>query len=228
MVLAGKGTFRDEDWKAEHLLLSDNDRYIVAVCDGMGGHNAGEVASEDVAVQLSKFFYAMPQGMDKESMLAELWQWQLDEHEYLNQRGEDDPSLMQMGTTLVSLFLYEGRLYWGNCGDSRLYRFRKGILEQLSQDHSLYAQTHNFADKHVITNCMGGGCPDSFIEIEEITDQHRSGDVYMLCSDGLTDMLSDKEIAAVLNIGGRAKELTMAACEAGGMDNVSVCIAEIS
>lgn len=228
MVLAGQGLHRDEDWKSEGLLLSDKDSYIVAVCDGMGGHNGGEVASEEVASQLGRFFDELPSGLDDETLRESMIVWHNDEHAYLNQRGYDEIELMNMGTTLATVFIYEGRIYWGNCGDSRVYKFSKGKLQQLSTDHNLFQITHNPADAHIITNCMGGGCTNSFIDVEEITDQHNDGDIYILCSDGLTDMVNDSVIESILSIGGRAKELTMQACEEGGVDNVSACVLEVT
>ncbi|MCF0196956.1 MAG: serine/threonine-protein phosphatase [Bacteroidaceae bacterium] len=226
IILTGKGLHRDEDWRCEGIFLTDHDRYVVAVCDGMGGHNAGEIASEDVATQLAKVFSELPENLPEDNLLDELWQWHEFEHEYLNQRGRDDIDVYNMGTTLVTWFVYEDRYYWANCGDSRIFRFRDNVLTQLSKDHSLFQKTGNPDDEHVITNCMGGGCSHSYLEIVNITNEHRQGDVYILCSDGLTDMLSDAEISSVLESGGRAKELTLAACEAGGRDNVSVCVVE--
>lgn len=227
MVLAGSGLYRDDDWRAENIILSPKDSYICAVCDGMGGQNAGEIASEDVATQLRKFADGLPDNLDEDKLVDRLRTWQQDEHEYLLQRGLDEVELMGMGTTLVGLIFYHDMLLWMNCGDSRLYRYRDGVLTQLSRDHSLYNITHEMADSHIILNCMGGGCEASYIDVENITNEHVSGDVYVLCSDGLTDMISDQEISYVLSNGGRAKELTNEACAAGGVDNVSVCVFEL-
>lgn len=226
MILAGSGTYRDAEWRGEGIMLSPKDKYCVAVCDGMGGQAAGEVASEDVAVQLRKFMQQIPSGLDAIELMQTLEQWQSDEHDYLIQRGNDDESLRGMGTTLVSLIYYEDKVYWMNCGDSRLYLFRDGKLTQVSRDHNLFNLTHRPEDSHIILNCMGGGCETSYIDIEEITSTHLDGDLYLLCSDGLVDMIPDEMIQDILISGGRARELTEAACDAGGYDNVSVCIVE--
>lgn len=227
MVLAGAGTYRDDDWRGTGIMLSSKDHYAVAVCDGMGGQNAGEVASEDVATQLRKMFLSLPCDLDTEDLTKRICEWQSDEHEYLLQRGNDEEELRGMGTTLVSWFIYQDRIFWMNCGDSRIYRFREGKLTQLSKDHSLFSITHDPKDSHIVLNCMGGGCPNSYIDIIEITDTHKPNDLYILCSDGLSDMITDPEIENVLANGGRATELTSAACEAGGFDNVSVCVVEL-
>ena len=115
-----------------------------------------------------------------------------------------------------------------NCGDSRLYRYRNGQLLQLSTDHSL--NTANGEKKHsnIITNCIGAGCKTSYIDMYEFTDDFLEGDVYLLCSDGLNDMVKDDEIARLMSEGANANELCEAAIIAGGFDNVSACVFSIS
>lgn len=227
IIMAGSGLYRDNEWRSEGMVLADNERFAVAVCDGMGGHNAGEVASEDVATQLRNFISKLPADLTSEELVAKIKTWQKEEHDYLLQRGIEETELKGMGTTLVGWIYYNNHIIWLNCGDSRIYRYRNGILKQLSSDHSLFNITHRPQDSHIILNCMGGGVETTYIDIEEITDTHVSGDLYLLCSDGLTDMLTDVEIERFLSRGERAKELTQEACASGGRDNVSVCIVEL-
>jgi protein phosphatase len=111
-----------------------------------------------------------------------------------------------------------------NCGDSRLYRFRNGELTQLTSDHSLSNMLGSSHHSNIITNCIGGGCSTSFMDIVKITDDVKIGDVYLLCSDGLTDMLPDHVITKLLTDGADANKLCDAAVEAGGLDNVSCCV----
>ena len=132
-----------------------------------------------------------------------------------------------MGTTLVAIALYEGRFYWMNCGDSRLYRLHEGKLQQLSTDHSLSNLTGEKSHSHIITNCIGGGCKSSYIDIVECSDQVASGDTFLLCSDGLSDMLDDATIERLLNDGSDANGLCRAAEAAGGFDNVSVALIHV-
>ena len=207
--------------------LSPEDRYVVAVCDGLGGQNAGEVASMDAAMQLAHRVATLRPGQPFARVQQLLHEWIKEEHAYLMALGEEDPSMSGMGTTLVGLLFYEDHVCWMNCGDSRLYRFREGILRQLSSDHSLYSFTHREEDLHVITNCLGGGADEAFLDVTDITGEVHEGDLFLLCSDGLTDMLTDEEIEQVLATTPEAKALTQAAVEHGGRDNVSVCLLRI-
>jgi protein phosphatase len=114
-----------------------------------------------------------------------------------------------------------------NCGDSRIYRFRDGQLTQLSTDHSLSNIMGRDCRSGVITNCIGGGCKTSYIDMVQITSSIASSDVYLLCSDGLSDMLSNDEIERLLAEGADATSLCNAAEEAGGLDNVSVVVVHV-
>jgi len=129
-----------------------------------------------------------------------------------------------MGTTLVGVLYYGSEYYWINCGDSRFYRLRDKQLAQLSTDHSLNTMMGNTRHSNVITNCIGGGCKNSFIDIIDFTNDFLPGDVYLLCSDGLNDMVCEADIERLLNEGATANDLCEAAISAGGFDNVSTCV----
>lgn len=204
--------------------LAPDDRYVVAVCDGLGGQNAGEVASMDAAEQFSKRVDTLKPGMSTSQLLRVLDKWAKDEHAYLIDAGRDDSLMQGMGTTMVCLLFYEGHICWLNCGDSRLYRKRKGVLCQLSTDHSLNQLTHNDEDSHIVFNCLGGGGSEAYFDIADITDEVCEGDVFLLCSDGLTDMLSDDRIEEIMNNSCDAATLANEAVASGGHDNVSVCL----
>ena len=132
-----------------------------------------------------------------------------------------------MGTTLVGLAYYCGHFYSLNCGDSRLYRLRNGSLKQLTTDHSLNNMLGSSKHSSIITNCIGGGNNHSYMDIVKMTDDVQYSDVYLLCSDGLSDMLDDQQIEVLLKSGGDADALCQAAIEAGGFDNVSACVIEV-
>ena len=132
-----------------------------------------------------------------------------------------------MGTTLVGVAYYNNEFYSLNCGDSRLYRFRNHQLVQLTTDHSLSNLVGDEKRTNVITNCIGGGSKSSFIDMVTMTNDIMSDDVYLLCTDGLTDMLSDKAISELLEGKADADTLCSAAIEAGGIDNVSCCVISI-
>jgi protein phosphatase len=157
--------------------------------------------------------------------IEELW---LDAiNNYVASKGRADEKYKGMGTTLVGLAFYEGHFYSMNCGDSRLYRYRDGVLEQLTTDHSLSNLLGSEKHSSVITNCIGGGCSTSYIDMVQMTDDVRTDDVYLLCSDGLSDMISDNQIASLLASGADVNGLCEAAIEAGGFDNVSCCIIKL-
>ena len=132
-----------------------------------------------------------------------------------------------MGTTLVGIAYYGGDFFSMNCGDSRLYRLRNGSLQQLTTDHSLNNMYGSSKHSSVITNCIGGGCKNSYMDIVRMTDDFLPSDVYLLCSDGLSDMLNDQQIEIMLKSGGDADALCEAAIEAGGFDNVSACVINV-
>ena len=143
---------------------------------------------------------------------------------YVASKGRADEQFKGMGTTLVGFTYYNHDFYSMNCGDSRLYRFRNHQLVQLSTDHSLSNMVVGEKRKNIITNCIGGGCISSYIDMVQMTDDVISGDTYILCSDGLTDMLSDEEISILMEQQVDADTLCDAAIEAGGLDNVSCCV----
>ena len=114
-----------------------------------------------------------------------------------------------------------------NCGDSRIYRFRNGELEQLSTDHSFAGIYGEMKISSAITNCIGAGCTTTFIDLQEITNDIYPGDVFLICSDGMTDMVDDCHIERLLDIDCNASQLCHAAIDAGGYDNCSACIVKI-
>ena len=105
-----------------------------------------------------------------------------------------------------------------------MYRLRDGKLTQISTDHSLSNAKGEKKHSNVITNCIGAGCKDSYLDLFEFTGDFKSGDTYMLCSDGLNDMVNDDVIEQLMNEGSSANRLCEEAIEAGGFDNVSVCV----
>ena len=223
MVLLGSHFVRNDAFSTR-VDLTNSDRYIMAVADGMGGHNRGDVASSDALHNLEFYFHDLPTGLSRESLKDKFEDWLVSINNIIDSKGRSDEQYKGMGTTLVGLAFYEGQFYTLNCGDSRLYRFRDGDLTQLTSDHSLSNMLGSSQHSNVITNCIGGGATSSFIDIVNITDDIKEGDVYMLCSDGLTDMLPDSIIYTLLAEGSDANTLCDAAVAAGGLDNVSCCV----
>lgn len=227
MLLVGDQFIRDNEI-SHTASLSRDDRYLLALADGMGGHNRGEVASSDTLHNLQFFFADLPVGLAIGDFNESMYEWLNSMNNIIDSKGRNDAQYKDMGTTLVALAYYGHEFYWMNCGDSRLYRYHNGVLTQLTTDHSLSNMLGQHAHSHVITNCIGGGCQTSYIDIVDCTPDVAEGDTFLLCSDGLTDMLSDGDIENMLNSGYTASQLCSAAERAGGFDNVSVILAHIN
>ena len=223
MILVGNHFIRDDEFQTQ-VELTKSDRFLVAIADGMGGHNRGDIASSDTLNNLHFFFHDLPTGLEPSGFNEMIVDWLESINNYIASKGRADEQFKGMGTTLVALAYYEGEFYSMNCGDSRLYRLRDGKLEQLTTDHSLSNLLGSEKRTSVITNCIGGGCSTSYIDIVKLTAEVMSKDTYMLCSDGLSDMVKDDQISALLSVGGGANELCEAAIAQGGFDNVSCCV----
>ena len=226
MVLAYDKFVRSEAYHTE-FMTENVDRFVIALADGMGGHNAGEVASADVLANIQFFLNDLPKGLSVSEFNEMMVVWLDSVNKMINSKGHVDPALAEMGTTLVGLIFYGGKYYWINCGDSRLYRLRDGKLQQLSTDHSLNTIKGEKRHSNVITNCIGAGCKNSYLDIYEMTADFLQGDTYMLCSDGLSDMVHDEDIESLMVDGASANRLCEAAIEAGGYDNVSACVVSV-
>ncbi len=202
---------------------------LFAIADGMGGARAGEVASRLAAAALEDDGVA---GGAPEEQVVELIQ---EANRRVFARANEDASASGMGTTMTVAIVDDGGVTIGHVGDSRAYRLRDGNLEQLTDDHSLVAElvrsgrlTPEEADAHpqrsVITRAVG---TDPDVDVDAFTVAAEPGDVYLLCSDGLTDMLDDGGIRTVFeehpdDLRAAAKGLVNAANRVGGDDNITV------
>lgn len=211
---------------------------LFVVCDGMGGAAAGEVASQTSVMTVTETL-CQPEAADDarqalESGIAEA-------NRRVFSRAEREPSLHGMGTTLVSLLVREGCVWIAHVGDSRCYRFRAGKLERMTQDHSLVdeqvrlgqmtpAEAEMSPLRNVITRAIGTRemvAPD----IEEVATEQ--GDLFLLCSDGLTKEVSDSRLAELLqqdssDLQGLCRHLIEDANAAGGSDNITAVAVRIS
>lgn len=226
MVLVGDRFVRNEEVHTE-VSLDESGRYIIAVADGMGGYSGGEVASSETLHSLQYFFSDVPSNMDEQSLKGALDSWLRNIISRIQSLSRTKPELADLGTTLVAFIYHNHNFYWINCGDSRVYRMNNGFLSQLSTDHSLNEEMGQERHSHVVTNCIGGGSGQGFIDFVCVTDNVHSGDRFMLCSDGLTDMLNDGIIESLLENGADAVALCHEAEERGGFDNVSVAVIEV-
>jgi PPM family protein phosphatase len=201
-----------------------------AVADGMGGAKAGEVAS---AMATEGFEGEDDSGEPAEVQLARILR---EANRRIYDLAVADESHRGMGTTLTAAKVTGDEISLGHVGDSRAYRMRDGELEQLTKDHSLVAElertgqiTAEAAEHHpqrsIITRALG---PEPDVDVDTYTLAGRDGDLFLLCSDGLTSMISDEEIASILrsaeSLDEAADALVRAANQSGGKDNITVVL----
>jgi serine/threonine protein phosphatase PrpC len=190
---------------------------LVAVADGMGGHSAGEVASRLTAERLVTERVRLTDPRSAATALEAI-------DAGLYRAMERDPELVGMGTTVVGLLLGARRLLWFNVGDSRLYRLGDGKLTQLSVDDSPPGPRSG-----VLTQSLGGALPRPGITPHVGEAATTAPARFLLCSDGLTDMVEEQEIADCLTLTDRAAvtQLFDFAMAAGGHDNVSIVLVSV-
>lgn len=220
----------------EDSVLVDAERGIFLLADGMGGHQAGEVASS-LAVQEAHFYIKGRLGPVQENaeMVRLLREAVFYAHVRIKERAKSDPALGGMGTTLVIAVSWNDAVFVGHVGDSRAYLVHESI-RQITRDHTQksYFTGHAFPARrhlspqrtHILTQAVGTS--------EELAPEIHSpafdpGDFLLLCSDGLTDMLADEEIAIILKESGgklekAADALVEEANNRGGRDNISVIL----
>jgi serine/threonine protein phosphatase PrpC len=203
---------------------------LFAVADGMGGAKAGEVAS---AVAVEAVERARDSDEPAEAQLASIVR---DANRRIYDLAVADESRRGMGTTLTLAKVHGDEVSLAHVGDSRAYRMRDGELTQLTRDHSLVAElersgqiTAEAAEHHpqrsIITRALG---PEPDVEVDTYTLAGRDGDLFLICSDGLTSMISDDEVASILtsakSLDEAANTLVLAANQSGGKDNITVIL----
>lgn len=223
---------------------------LVVLADGMGGYNAGEVASGMATSLISaglteKWTVERLRKLDRNGAMAlsrDLIQGEVvKSNAAIFAAAEKDPQCAGMGTTLVVCLFYDNFVTVAHIGDSRLYRMRNDTLEQITRDHSLLQEqldagliskedaktSHN---KNLVTRALG---IDPAVDAEIHTYEVDEGDIYLLSSDGLNDMIEDEEVQMTLialksNLELTAQQLVQAANDAGGRDNISVMLVKVA
>ena len=217
----------------------NEDAYVVepplfAIADGMGGAQAGELASSLAAGAVREDEAAAGSG---ERRVAELIQ---EANRRVYERSSQDAAASGMGTTMTVAFVGDANVAFGHVGDSRAYLIRDGKLEQLTEDHSLVAElvrsgklspeeAETHPQRSVITRALG---TDPDVDVDTFSIETAPGDLFMLCSDGLTSMVEDDVILQTIeknrdNLQTAAKALIRAANKGGGEDNITVVFFEI-
>lgn len=214
---------------------------LAILADGMGGHNAGEVASELAVKSISEALQEVlsPEikdtcDMNFKEVVHEAVIYANDE---INTHAREHPECSGMGTTIVMTLFHSDSVILASVGDSRIYRFRKGELKQVTTDHSLVQEmidngymseeeALNSTNRNLITRALGIA---EEVKVDVTQDSIEKDDIYLLCSDGLSDMINDEQIFSALvksreNLKKASEELVKQAKEHGGHDNVSVIL----
>jgi protein phosphatase len=232
----------------EDSIGTDADIGLAVLADGMGGYNAGEVASGiAVAMLTTEMKQALSErepheidGGGEPLAVTLVRENSAKANSAIYQTAKSQPQYSGMGTTLVVALFYDNRMTVGHIGDSRLYRLRNDKLEQITRDHSLLQeqidsgmitkeQARFSQNKNLVTRAVG---IDPEVETEIHTYDVQPGDIFLLCSDGLSDMVSDEDIEATLssmksNLPLAAKQLIQSANDGGGRDNISVVLVRV-
>ena len=228
MVLVGNHLYRDDRSQCVIELNDVGGEFIVAVADGMGGANAGEDASQLVLEELRDRLNRLPTGLSIVALSEHIKDICQTIHQDLIEEGMNDRAKLGMGSTLVALYYYDGTFLVINVGDSRIYRIRGGVIRQLSQDHTLRELSGNSEiPSNILVNSFGGG-NSFYVDIETAGGKVLDGDVFLLCSDGLSDMLSDEEIEGIVGREGYEDALLQIAKDKGGRDNISYVLVDVS
>ena len=233
----------------EDTIAFDAEIGLLVLADGMGGYNAGEVAS---GIAVKTIVNLVKEAVEREDMKVEDRESGMSRptiilrdaihraNKIIYQTARTQPQCEGMGTTIVSALFFDNKIAIAHVGDSRLYRLRSDKFEQVTMDHSLLQElvdrgfysaeeAQRAANKNYVTRALGVE-PNVEVEIQEIPVQ--KGDFYVLCSDGLSDMVEDDDIHLTIstfsaNLDTVAKQLIQLTNDNGGRDNVSVVMAHV-
>ncbi|EHQ28358.1 PP2C family protein-serine/threonine phosphatase [Mucilaginibacter paludis] len=218
MILIGDQVIRDDS--AEYAIDAGERNFMIAVSDGMGGHQAGEVASETVLQRMKLAVSGLGNALNPEQLKTYFEVKIKETHQELNAMGEANPAYYKLGATFTSLFIYNKKAFIINIGDSRLYRLRGGLLAQLTNDHSLSDWLNNSdIPRNILANAFGGGVQQIYFDFEETN--LLDGDTLLLCSDGLSGELTFDEIETMLASTDPLSVMVNRARANGGRDNIS-------
>ena len=224
----------------EDTVALDESCALAVLADGMGGYAAGEVASgmacEFIKAELGRWLSEAAANASDGDVRRAMDICVDNANRAIFSAANSNPTFGGMGTTLVVAVFRSGRLLMGHIGDSRGYRFRAGALQQVTKDHSLLQeqidagmltpeQAQFAANKNLVTRALG---VEDMALLETHQHEIQSGDIYLMCSDGLSDMLRDPQIADVMaqhdHLPEMGAALIAAANEAGGRDNIAVVL----
>jgi protein phosphatase len=237
ILLCGKtdaGRLRDHN---EDSIGCNENIALAVLADGMGGHRGGEMAS---AMTVSTILESITAKAIKNSTIGRLMHKAiLQANKSVHESSKTNAQYSGMGTTIVAVIFYDNHFTVAHVGDSRLYRLRNGQLEQITRDHSFVQeqidlglhtaeQAKDSPHKNIITRAVG---IDDDVQVDIKEDIAMLDDIYLLCSDGVNDMLDDEVIRKILaensgNLENAASEIIKLANENGGKDNISALLAK--
>lgn len=223
-------------------LLPEEKFFILA--DGMGGHQAGEIAAQKavdyMCGAIKTLLHLKKEDLPLEDISSKIQLFIESANYWVNYLGAKNPELKGMGTTLCSLLFHEKRVIFSHVGDSRIYLLREKNLKPLTIDHcvhsdplckravkEIYDPVSSYSKK-ILTRVVGSS-PEVLPDISH--EEIRLGDVYLLCSDGLTDLISDEEIKAIIqgeeSLAEKGDLLIEKAKSRGGHDNITLVLVEV-
>ena len=238
MVLAKTdiGKFREINQDFYYISEETDNPQLYILADGMGGYKGGEIASKLATESVKKYILNNFDKIIKEK--EEILKLIKSSVEYANmvvyEKSKEVPDLEGMGTTLEVCLIYNNKAYIGHVGDSRIYRIRKNVIRKLTKDHSYVQQlvedkkiTREEAKSHPKKNMLTKalGCT-AYVEPDIRARNFEKGDIFIICSDGLTNMVDENKIYELItnDINTAADKLINLANEAGGYDNITIII----
>jgi len=234
-AMTHKGRVREHNEDALYFDVRDR---VMVVCDGMGGHAGGHIASElGVQVVSHSLRQLRPADwIDEEKVVEAMKQAIFGANDHILSRARIDPALADMGSTICACAFMGDRVITANVGDSRIYRIAKGQIEQISQDHSLVAERirAGLLDPNSFEVTLLGNIVTRALGMDQITvditiEDLMVGDTFLLCSDGLSDMIEDHEMAeTVAKTGDDLQAAVVALVDfanlRGGVDNITAAM----
>lgn len=234
-ALTNRGQVRDNNEDAVFVDMRDR---VAIVCDGMGGHAGGHVASEIAVQVMSNALRQLRPAdwMDEDRVVEAMKRAVFGANDHILGRARVDPELYDMGTTVVACAFMHDRVITANVGDSRIYRIAGPRIEQVSSDHSLVAERvraglmdPDSKEAELLANIITRALGMEQVTVDITIEDLHPGDTYLLCSDGLTDMIEDDELLALVQAAPSLETACMAlidlANERGGVDNITVALA---
>lgn len=207
--------------------------HLFVVADGMGGHVAGEIASKLAVTTVNSY---IQEHVGKDNLEVVLKQAIVQANTSIYQMALSKEDFNGMGTTVTALYVDGAIMYWGHVGDSRIYLLRDGKLNQITDDHSLVwelvqsgnitkDEAHVHPKRNMLTRAVGTSC---LITVDTGVIQWQPGDMVLMCTDGLTNMVSEEVICTLLqsesNVFSILNQLVVQSKDAGGFDNITAIL----